>query len=72
MAISIRATGGAVARNRIKRLVRESFRQIQQQLPDVDLVVMGKPGVGAESNERIRASLACHWKRVEKRCKRSS
>ena len=42
MAISVRSAGGAVARNRVKRIVRESFRLNQHSLPAVDLVVMGR------------------------------
>jgi ribonuclease P protein component len=37
--------GGAVVRNRIKRLFREAFRQIQQDLPAIDLVLVPKPGI---------------------------
>jgi ribonuclease P protein component len=38
--------GGAVVRNRWKRLLREAFRQTQLQLPSgVDLIVIPRPGV---------------------------
>jgi ribonuclease P protein component len=37
--------GGAVQRNRRKRLVREAFRQIRDDLPaGLDLIVIPKPG----------------------------
>jgi len=32
----------AVERNRVKRWVREAFREIQAELPPVDLVVIGR------------------------------
>jgi ribonuclease P protein component len=34
----------AVARNRVKRWVREAFRAVQAELPAVDLVVIGRRG----------------------------
>lgn len=68
MAISLKATGHAVARNRIKRLVRESFRQHRAELPALDLVVMARPGVARESSARIAGSLHTHWNRIAKIC----
>ena len=34
----------AVGRNRVKRWVREAFREIQHELPPVDLVVIARSG----------------------------
>jgi ribonuclease P protein component len=34
----------AVARNRVKRWVREAFRAVRSDLPPVDLVVVGRRG----------------------------
>jgi len=40
-----RRLGGAVVRNRWKRLLREAFRQCRSQLPQgVDLVIIPRPG----------------------------
>ena len=39
LAIGVKAAGGAVARNRIRRQVRESFRVNQHQLAGLDVVV---------------------------------
>ncbi|MGD8977349.1 MAG: ribonuclease P protein component [Gammaproteobacteria bacterium] len=68
MAISLKATGRAVSRNRIKRLVRESFRQHRSHLPPLDFVVMARPGVSREPSARIAESLQAHWNRIAKQC----
>lgn len=52
-----RKHGGAVRRNRIKRLCREAFRTCRTDLPDSFDYVL-RPHVGAEPNvEAIRKSL---------------
>ena len=43
LAVGVRAAGNAVNRNRVKRVVREAFRHIHQELPAVDLVVNARP-----------------------------
>jgi ribonuclease P protein component len=39
LAVGARAVGNAVARNRVKRAVRESFRRAASDLAGIDLVV---------------------------------
>ncbi len=53
----------AVDRNRIKRLIRDSFRQHQDQLGGIDLVVMAR-GNGKVKNLLIFNSLDKHWQRL--------
>ena len=72
MAISVKAAGGAAGRNRVKRIVRESFRLNQDSLPAVDLVVMAKSGIDVHGNHEIRASLEDHWQRIRRKCENSS
>lgn len=43
LAVSRKACPLAVQRNRVKRAVRESFRQHRAELPAMDIVVMAKP-----------------------------
>jgi ribonuclease P protein component len=71
LAVGVRAAGNAVRRNRVKRLVRETFRVTQQELPSVDLVVNARPGAGQASTTALRASVLALWDRVRQRCARS-
>ncbi|MCW9012570.1 MAG: ribonuclease P protein component [Gammaproteobacteria bacterium] len=64
LAISKKNAKRAVDRNRIKRLVRESFRQHQSMLPTADFVVMAKPGTKKTSNAVLFDSLEKHWDRL--------
>jgi ribonuclease P protein component len=64
LALSKRNLRRAVDRNRIKRLVRESFRLSRSRLPSVDLVVLGRSGLTRRSNREILRSLDRHWDRI--------
>jgi ribonuclease P protein component len=56
----------ATGRNRIKRIVRESFRQHQALLAGLDIIVMNQPAAKAASNQELSASLEEHWQRLSK------
>ena len=64
LAIGAKAVGNAVARNRVKRAVRESFRRSAAQLTGLDLVVGARNGAKTAHNARLRESLDDLWKRV--------
>ena len=71
LAVGVRAAGNAVKRNRVKRVVRETFRANLQELPSVDLVVNARPGAGQASTAALRASVLALWERIRQRCARS-
>jgi len=68
LAISRKSAPSAVVRNRIKRIIRESFRHHQPALGGLDLVVIGQPKVGTQANEVLFTSLQRHWGRLRRRC----
>jgi ribonuclease P protein component len=58
----------AVDRNRIKRLIRESFRKSLKDLPDHDVVIMVRFKILNLSNPEIFSRLSKHWSSVQKKC----
>lgn len=68
LAISRKVARTAVARNRIKRAIRESFRHHQGQLCALDIVVLGRSGVAGKSGKELAASLESLWTRLNKSC----
>jgi len=61
LAISKKAVRKAVARNRLKRLVRESFRCWKHRLPNLDIVVLAKPEAVNMRNHEITRILEQQW-----------
>lgn len=62
LAISRKCAKSAVARNRIKRSVRESFRLHQADLPSLDIVVLCRPGVQTLTEPELTRALEGHWR----------
>lgn len=66
MAIAKKALRRAHERNRIRRLVRESFRHHQATLPPVDVVLMCRSDVLTMSNAELFLQLDSLWLRLHK------
>ena len=64
LAISKKAVHRSVDRNRLKRLVRETFRNRMSELPEVDIVVLAKPEAVNMRNHEINRILAQQWARI--------
>lgn len=66
MAVAKKNCRLAVARNRLKRIIRESFRRHQATLSGLDIVVMNNKGAEGASNRELFASLASHWQQCRR------
>ncbi|MFC6441679.1 ribonuclease P protein component [Bowmanella sp. JS7-9] len=55
-------------RNRVKRIVRESFRHHLPQLGNIDIVIIGKSGLDQLSNQDLFKLLEKQWNRISRRC----
>ncbi|MEP2650746.1 MAG: ribonuclease P protein component [Paraglaciecola sp.] len=58
-------------RNRLKRIIRESFRLQRHSFPNIDIVVVGKSGLDKLSNRELFFLLNKLWKKLAKRCEKS-
>jgi len=70
MAVSKKACAKAVGRNRIKRMVRESFRaRMVGRVTDntLDFVVMATVQAANQSNRVLDESLSAHWQRLTRK-----
>jgi len=67
--VSRRVSSRAVDRNRIKRKIREAFRQDPVRLCGVDLIVIARPAVLDAGAPEMLRSLHEHWSALQKACK---
>ena len=72
LSIAARMLKLAVQRNRIRRIIRESFRQHQQHLPALDIVVGLRSSPRDVDNAQLRQSLDKLWQKIHAACERSS
>lgn len=68
LTVGRRAAPRASARNRVKRALREAFRQRAASLPPVDVVVLARPGCGMLRDRELAARAARLVDRLLERC----
>ena len=59
----------AVARNRLKRISRESFRLTEEKF-SADYVVLAGPQCTKAANQQLFNSLEQHWQQLNKKCEK--
>lgn len=69
-AVAKKQIKSAVERNRLKRIIRESFRRHQIELPNTGIVFMVRCKILQLDNAQIFARLEKHWRKVIKQCEK--
>jgi ribonuclease P protein component len=68
LSIAARTVGNAVARNRLRRVIRESFRLRQPELPAVDIVIGARNAARAAAADAVRMALGKLWTEIIATC----
>ncbi|HVX04053.1 MAG TPA: ribonuclease P protein component [Rhodanobacteraceae bacterium] len=65
LAVSRKVSKRAVERNRIKRVVRESFRAEREGLPALDILVIPRASAAGAPNPALFADLGLAWRKLK-------
>lgn len=65
LAVSRKVCKRAIGRNRIKRVIRESFRAEREALPALDILVIARSSAAAAANPELFAELGSAWHRLK-------
>lgn len=61
----------AVKRNRVRRIIRESFRLHQHQLPHADIVILARKGLDTLENPELHRMIERCWSRLIKKAQKA-
>ena len=61
LVVSKKNISKAVERNRVKRVIRESFRKNKSQIPNLDVVVLIRKGIDVLPNVVISSKMNSLW-----------
>lgn len=67
LAVAKKSVKLAVGRNRIKRLIRESFRHEISNLPSIDIIAMCRTSAVELSSSEISTQLETQWRYIRKK-----
>jgi ribonuclease P protein component len=65
LAVSRKVSKRAVERNRIKRIIRESFRSHRETLPPLDVLVIARASASTSANPVLRVDLDHAWRKLK-------
>ena len=65
LAVSRKVSKRAVERNRIKRVVRESFRAEREGLPALNVLVIARASAAGAPNLELSADLGLAWRKLK-------
>lgn len=65
LAVSRKVSKRAVERNRIKRVVRESFRAEREELSPLDILVIARASAAGTPNPVLFADLGLAWRKLK-------
>ncbi|WP_238375952.1 ribonuclease P protein component [Ectothiorhodospira magna] len=71
LAVAKKSVRQATQRNRIKRLIRESFRRHRAVMAPMDMVILCKPGAQHFNNADLQQALERLWRRMSSQCEKS-
>jgi ribonuclease P protein component len=61
LAVSRKVSKRATERNRIKRVIRESFRAEREELPALDVLVIARTSTSGTPNPALHVELGRAW-----------
>ena len=64
MAVAKKNVKKAVQRNRIKRIIRETFRQKKHGIDAVDIVVLVRQGICDKTNQDLVKAINTLWQKL--------